>query len=72
MAASTVAVIAHDRAEAEAWAAAGRLEDYAAVVTADDVPAQLGGMANLRQDALEPELRDALTRALGVSPWPEP
>lgn len=72
MGAATVAVVAHDRDEAEAWAHAGRLDDYVAVVAAEDVPAQLGGMANLRQDALEPELRDALTRALGVSPWPEP
>lgn len=72
MAGTTVAIITGNEEDLAAYLQLGAPDDYVVVYTADDVPAQLGGMANLRQDELGPELRDALARALGVTTWPEP
>jgi hypothetical protein len=72
MAETTVAVVADSDEDLAAYLQLGPPEDYVVVYTAADVPARLGGMANLRQDELEPELRDALARALGVTTWPAP
>lgn len=41
-------------------------QGYVIILTAADVPARLGGLALLAEGDLEPALRDALVRALGI------
>lgn len=60
----TVAVVVADPGDAVAYLEMGGVTEYVIVRTAADVPESLGGMAILRQDELDPELRDALTCAL--------
>jgi hypothetical protein len=65
--AGPVGIICSDPADAVRYLEAGPVGPYVIIRSAADVPAALGGMANLRTDVLEPELREAVTRALGVS-----
>lgn len=65
--AGPVGIVCSRLEDVVAYLEAGPVGPYVVIRSAADVPAALGGLANLRSDVLEPELRQAIARALGIS-----